>query len=75
MNEQEMEDLLQAQLIEVPRDFEDKVLLAARTRPPFRALRPWQQWLQWLAWLGGGTLALSQVLGFVFGLWLSTSAH
>ena len=75
MNEQEIEGLLQALLLEVPRDFESRVLLAARSRPQARALRPWQQALQWLAWFSGGTLALSQLLGFIFGLWLSTNAH
>lgn len=31
--------------------------------------------LKWLTLITGSGLALSQLLGFVFGLWLTTNAH
>jgi hypothetical protein len=82
----ELDMLLQKDLLQPPPDFTQRVMQRIQTLPHSASLAaspakaPSTRWrrLRWLAnaagLVGGGLLGLSQLAGFVFGLWVSASA-
>ena len=82
----ELDILLQNDLLQPPADFTQRVMQRIQSPPPSTspAATPTQaqstRWsrLRWLAaatgLVGTGMVGLSQLAGFVFGLWLTTSA-
>jgi hypothetical protein len=82
MNEDLNDDLdrkLVSDLLEVPADFEQKVMARLQYCPlPEMAearVKPNRKvWLEWLALAGGAALGAMQLGGFIFGIWVATSA-
>lgn len=82
----ELDLLLQDDLLHPPADFTQRVMQRIQSLPrsaspattPVQARSTRWNRLRWLATatglVGGGLLGLSQLAGFVFGLWLTTSA-
>ena len=75
----DLDTLLRDDLLRPPADFARRVMeqLPLQTPPrPQRKRWRWRQ-LRWLAavsgLVGGGLLGLSQLLSFVFGLWIAAS--
>lgn len=82
----ELDMLLQNDLLQPPADFSQRVMQRIQSLPqraelaatpaPAQSIR-WRR-LRWLATaaglVGSGLLGLSQLAGFVFGLWVTTSA-
>ena len=82
----ELDILLQNDLLHPPPDFTQRVMQRIQSLPPStspaatpaqaRSVR-WRR-LRWLAaatgLVGSGLLGLSQLAGFVFGLWLTAAA-
>jgi hypothetical protein len=82
----ELDLLLQNDLLQPPPDFTQRVMQRIQSLPrsaspaatPAQAQSTRWRRLRWLAaatgLVGSGLLGLSQLAGFVFGLWLTTSA-
>lgn len=82
----ELDMLLQNDLLHPPPDFTQRVMQRIQALPhsaslaatPAQARSTHWSRLRWLATatglVGSGLLGLSQLAGFVFGLWLTTSA-
>jgi hypothetical protein len=65
---------LEADLLQVPDDFTDRVMRRIETLPlPTKASQRRER-LQWLALAGGAALGLSQLLAFMFGMWTASAA-
>lgn len=74
---------LAAGLIEVPDDFEQRVMARidiqplpqglAEPQPGERRVHRKRHWLEWLALVGGTLVGLVQVLAFIFGVWSTSS--
>lgn len=83
MDEQDLDDLMQQAALQPPPDFTGRVmraLPAAPLRTGTGASMPAPHWSRW-RWfwtatglVGGGALGLSQLCGFVLGLWLAGAA-
>lgn len=77
----DLERLLQEELLEVPADFEQRMLslLPGQPAPQWgnapagSPTRDRQQLLHWLALAGGLALGAVQLTGFVFGLWTAAA--
>ena len=80
----DLDTLLSRDLLQSPSDFSYRVMQGIKPLPmPFEQAplsahrhpkRALQQMLVRLGMIGAGALGLSQVLSFVFGVWLATSA-
>lgn len=79
----DMDALLQQDLLQAPGDFAYRVAQGIKPLPsPFAvaAAAPampapgWRYWVARIGLVGAGVLGLSQVLGFVFGVWLAGAA-
>ncbi|WP_322628882.1 hypothetical protein [Halothiobacillus sp.] len=77
----ELDRLLARDLLDVPDDFERTVMARIHELPDPVARVPARQspkathWLAGLALAGGAAVGLLQLLGFVFGIWMATSAN
>lgn len=77
----ELDRLLARDLLNVPDDFERTVMARIHELPDPAApvsARPSPKATHWLAGLalaGGAAVGLLQLLGFVFGIWMATSAN
>ena len=77
----ELDRLLARDLLNVPDDFERTVMARIHELPdpvapvPARKSSKATHWLAGLALAGGAAVGLLQLLGFVFGIWMATSAN
>lgn len=77
----ELDRLLARDLLNVPDDFERTVMARIHELPdpvvrvPTRRSPKATHWLAGLALAGGAAVGLLQLLGFVFGIWMATSAN
>lgn len=77
----DLEQLLQEQLLEVPADFEQRILRLLpdqpaplwNSTPAGSPTRDGQRLLHWLALAGGLAIGALQLTGFVFGLWTAAA--
>lgn len=82
----DLDTLLQNDFLQPPPDFTERVMQRIQNLPQSASLSAtpayahptfWSR-LRWIATItgliGGGMLGLSQIAGFVFGLWLAASA-
>lgn len=77
-----LDELLARDWLQAPPGFTQRVMQRLpRHLEPAASARPRRAWWQRLRWLlaatglvGSGVLGLSQLAGFVFGLWLTSSA-
>ncbi|WP_020395649.1 hypothetical protein [Thiolinea disciformis] len=67
-----LDDLLAQTLMKPPATFTQTVMQRITYLP--QPVKKTGQYLQWLALLGAVALGLEQVLGFMFGIWLVSSA-
>ena len=77
----DLEQLLREEMLEVPADFEQRMLrlLPGQPAPQWNNAPAGsppgdrQQLLQWLALAGGLALGVVQLAGFVFGIWTAAA--
>lgn len=72
-----IDEVLSSELLAPPADFTQRVMTEVASRPlPKRAARPSRvrEALEWLALAGAVMAGLAQLLPFLFGLWIFSSA-
>ena len=80
------ESLLSKGLVRPPDDFHDQVMLqiaehekainqgVQTNAPTSRSYTPGISWWQWLILLPGSVIGVSQMMRFVFSMWIATAA-
>lgn len=70
----DLEKLLESGLLKVPENFAQQVMQRIDELP--LPIHPPQslEWLRWLALVGGAILGVTQLAGFVFGIWVAVTA-
>ena len=70
----DLEKLLVSGPLKVPENFAQQVMQRIDELP--LPIHPPQslEWLQWLALVGGAILGVTQLAGFVFGIWVAATA-